>query len=116
MSTSVFIEVLLLSVLGSYRAATPSSAYAFWLPRNVTTWPCSAATKRWKVRSGAGCVILVFGEFVAIKKLWTAARNRLSMSKRRLQHAGADSIQIQRYVGCAGFIPATESFPQFIAL
>ncbi|MGE3977101.1 MAG: hypothetical protein AB7F94_05880 [Nitrospira sp.] len=59
---------------------------------------------------------LVLGKFVAIKNLWTAACTRLSMSKRRLQHAGADSIQIQRYVGCAGFIPATESFPQFIAL
>lgn len=113
--------VLLLSVLGFCRAGESADNgghehYVFWLPRNVTTWPCSAATKRWKVKSGRGCAILVFGEFVAIKKLWTAACNRLSMSKRRLQRAGADSIQIQRYVGCAGFIPASESFPQFIAL
>lgn len=42
--------------------------YFFWLPRNVTTCPRSAATKRSKFKSSAGCVICVFGEFVAITR------------------------------------------------
>ena len=44
------------------------SSYLLRLPKKVTTWPRSTATKRWKFKSSAGCVIVVFREFVAIIK------------------------------------------------
>jgi hypothetical protein len=42
--------------------------YFFRLPMYVTTWPRSAATNRLKLRSSAGCVSIVFGEFVAMTR------------------------------------------------
>ena len=50
------------------RGGTALQRRCFWLPRKVTTCPRRAATKRWKLKSSAGCVSSVAGEFVAITR------------------------------------------------